>query len=429
MEGASDSERTEQRRVHEVMDAGVRCPLEVKSASICPEINAKPMSQGEIEKILGRPTACSAKEDKVILLNSGQSGNEGIFENSTMRIEQEMRGIRASICPKVNSTPISREKICKLRELAAEQYAMAKASGESTSEEVAGKDAGQGVFRFGFLMSFFKYIFGMLLLLWVCFEVVSLVDVINNLSGVLRWVVGLFVLIVILVAVVSSAVYACLVFRRIPKNKPVIWGNYKDIKELKAELRKYVAQLDGKDYGNKFCGKEKLGKLLNDEMFGGITEDWIKTFKDFQDIQVDFAKQRVKESAMRVGYCTAVCPWSAGDILIVFSSAVEMVASVAEVFDCRMSKLGAFKWVCHWLKDMYIAGHLQNVTEVVGEKGAGFASKGFEMIANDETWVNIFTCMSGALKKVIGKASEGVVNALLCYRLGMRAIDEFRKLQ
>lgn len=100
---------------------------------------------------------------------------------------------------------------------------------------------------------------------------------------------------------------------------------------------------------------------------------------------------------------------------------------IAKIFNrVDVNRYVAFKFIRGWLGQMYIAGRLQDVSDLVLSKVG--ISNGNDPACASGTWIDVLGAFSAPLKKVLGKVSEGAVNGLLCYRFGKMAIKEFVQL-
>ena len=227
--------------------------------------------------------------------------------------------------------------------------------------------------------------------------------------------------------VVAIAIYALIRLRKTPKVKQFNVSEYElRYGVLKDELKsKYLAKMPcAEKYAvdNGFSSddipqvKNYLKKLRNEistcysDSFG-----WLDDFKRFQSLQDERAKAIIFSASKHVGIVTAACPWRILDMMTVVFHSTVMIMSLAKLYSRRISRFEALKLGCHWIVNIYVSGTVQNATE-----------QGIEIAASAVGGLtNIF---SKALGAVVGKSTEGLVNALLVNRLGRRAMAYFRPL-
>lgn len=132
--------------------------------------------------------------------------------------------------------------------------------------------------------------------------------------------------------------------------------------------------------------------------------------------------QVVKECAMQTGLKTAVCPWSTGDVLIVFINTTLMACSIARIFHRRIDKNQAIRLAFKWIGQLYLVGQMQDLADCAAK---GIADKVSDILKE----VDLAEGCCSVLKPFMGKAAEGAGNAYLVYRLGRCAIREFAILK
>ena len=240
-------------------------------------------------------------------------------------------------------------------------------------------------------------------------------------------------LVVRIVAMVLSAVltlgigvsiwYAYCVFRKLPSFKPEKYVQGDDKMGVVKRLSKnYIAKFPEETWELvKFDkGDVVISSLIQDlkEMNPESNCDkWLEKFEELQENQRKIADAIILDSWKSVGIKTAACPWKSADALIVFVNTTLMVASLAEVYHRRMTKMAAFRYVVKWLGLLYISGRLQDMSESCVDMAGHMA----------EPLGNLFTTIP-LLKQFIGKAAEGGANAYMTYRLGNYAVNEFKAL-
>ena len=277
-----------------------------------------------------------------------------------------------------------------------------------------------------------KWIGVIIAAVWLLSHLVSLISVISTSVGATRYVAMVCVTVLVVVCLLAGVLF-CRVFRSLPRFAQSIKKNDgKIVNEDK--LRSYVASL-GEMYHQEGSYRkvvsekaEEYLRNLQTKDFGGIRDSWIACFEKMQEEQVKRAKQCVASYAKMVGVGTATCPWKAGDVYIVFSGSIALVVEIARIFNrIDVNRYVAFRLIRGWLSEMYIAGHLQDVTELAVSKVN--LTNGTAEVGEPETWADILGTFAEPLKKVLGKVSEGAVNGLLCYRFGKMAIREFSQLR
>lgn len=277
-----------------------------------------------------------------------------------------------------------------------------------------------------------KWITATLVSTWIISQVLSLISIVNNSTGIARY--ATLACVIAIAAVCIWCVVLCYrVFKSVPRIAHSIKTNDGKIFNEK-EMKTYVQKL-GKQYPVKgsyakivSIDAERYLRDLQEKDFGGVSDGWIDCFEKLQGEQKKRAMECVSRYAKMVGVGTATCPWKAGDVFIVFSSSISLVVEIARIFNrIDVNRYVAFKFIRGWLSQMYIAGHLQDVTELAVSKASGAA--GDHVSDASDTWVDILGTFAVPLKKVLGKVSEGAVNGFLCYRFGKMAIREFSQLR
>lgn len=268
---------------------------------------------------------------------------------------------------------------------------------------------------------------------WVVSQMVSLIMIVENSFGVAKyfaWVAVAFIVIICIWCVVL----ACIVFGSLPRIGQSIKAKNGMLHD-EEKLKKYV-----EDLGKKFKNDGSYGVIVSEKAekclrelnggkdFGGERDGWLHCFETLQEEQVKCANECVKRYAKLVGVGTATCPWKAGDVFIVFSSSISLVCEIARIFNrIDVNRYVAFRLIRGWLSQMYVAGHIQDVSELAVSKID--VSDGNHLADAADSWADILGTFAEPLKKVMGKVSEGAVNGFLCYRFGKMAIKEFSQLR
>lgn len=239
-------------------------------------------------------------------------------------------------------------------------------------------------------------------------------------------------------------------FRRLPVHEQVhgdlLASDVKKKEKLKCLLKPYLAGLQkNKNYvAAAFKSEEdrkkvlkKISKLSKDQDYSDVG-GWLDDFRNLQEKQEDRAYEVVKKYCMLVALKTAACPWKSIDMVIVFVNLTLMIEKIALVYNRRISKEGAFRLLCRWFMNIYISGELGAITENVAnqtsDKVAEWLTNGKDVTnglqaadgVQADSLADLFSASLPVFSKVVGKVAEGGVNAYLAYRMGKRAIEEFR---
>lgn len=143
------------------------------------------------------------------------------------------------------------------------------------------------------------------------------------------------------------------------------------------------------------------------------SDGWLYLFKDFLRMQDERAKEIIAKTWKMVAIKTAASPWKIIDIIAVVYNSTIMVTRLARLYNRRTTRHAAFRLVCRWFINIYIAGEMGDASQGAVE----WAS------AND-----LISSTYKPLAGLIGKVAEGGANAFLVYRLGRRAMEYFRPL-
>ena len=229
--------------------------------------------------------------------------------------------------------------------------------------------------------------------------------------------------------IVVLAVYAIMLFRRMPQveqfSEADFEGREDELQDLLAT--RYLAQLPSPQKYAEENGFVRNGgdvadapivdsiRRLTGEMPSHCSgnDGWIRLFKEFQALQDERAKAIIKRAWELVAVKTAASPWKVVDMIAVIYNSTIMVARLARLYNRRTSGRAAFRLVCRWFINIYIAGEMGDVTQGAVE------------------WASANELISATYKPLagfIGKIAEGGANAFLVYRLGCRAMVYFRPL-
>lgn len=223
-------------------------------------------------------------------------------------------------------------------------------------------------------------------------------------------------------------VYVLVRFRKIPGVEQVNATSFSNKMELRRRLMdlyldrirdvdRYAAEngfADGGDGGSGYSIAHCL-KRLKGENGQQIpdTRAWLIEFERFQQMQDERAGEIVSRAWQLVAIKTAASPWKIVDMAAVIYNSTIMVMRLARVYNRRTSRRAAFRLVCRWFVNIYIAGEMGDATQGAVE----WAS------AND-----LISATYKPLAGFVGKIAEGGANAFLVYRLGRRAMAYFRPL-
>lgn len=229
--------------------------------------------------------------------------------------------------------------------------------------------------------------------------------------------------------IVAVAVYAFMWFRRMPQveqfSEADFEGREDELRDLLAT--RYLARLPiPQKYAEENGFVQNGDDVADAPIVDGIrrltgeipshcsgNDGWIRLFKEFQSLQDERAKAIIRRAWELVAVKTAASPWKIVDMIAVIYNSTVMVTRLARLYNRRTSGRAAFRLVCRWFINIYIAGEMGDVTQGAVE----WAS------AND-----LISATYKPLAGFIGKIAEGGANAFLVYRLGCRAMAYFRPL-
>ena len=130
-------------------------------------------------------------------------------------------------------------------------------------------------------------------------------------------------------------------------------------------------------------------------------------------MQDERAKEIIGKTWKLVAIKTAASPWKIVDMIAVVYNSTVMITKLAKLYNRRTSSRAAFRLVCRWIINIYIAGEMGEVAQGATE------------------WASASDLISATYKPLagfVGKIAEGGANAFLVYRLGCRAMTYFRPL-
>ena len=178
-------------------------------------------------------------------------------------------------------------------------------------------------------------------------------------------------------------------------------------------------------------GVQRIYDRLTDKYKIVSDQAWLEEFMTFQRKQEEQARASVMTYCKLIGLKTAMCPWKIIDVVCVLVNTTLMVSRIAMIFNRRLSSVSASRLVIRWCMNLYISGELGDVVE----KSASGVGRAASEMAKEQNWFGKGTVGDyvgdslPVLSKWLGKIAEGATNAYLAYRLGNRAIDEFKALK
>lgn len=231
-----------------------------------------------------------------------------------------------------------------------------------------------------------------------------------------------------LVTVVFPVSYCLVRLSRLPRVEQFSEKAYSNKGQLRRDLAaRYLGRfpdmdgyaaangIDDDAHGEMRTRMDNSLKRLQGESDGFYSDSrgWLAEFKEFQALQDVRAQEIIGRTWKLVAMKTAASPWKIVDMIAVVYNSTVMVARLARLYNRRTSSRHAFRLVCRWFINIYIAGEMGDATQRAVE------------------WADKNDLISSTLKplaRVVGKIAEGGANAFLVYRLGRRAMEYFRPL-
>lgn len=225
--------------------------------------------------------------------------------------------------------------------------------------------------------------------------------------------------------VLGLLAYAVFQLRKVPRVEQFVGSSFTNKAELQRRLSaSYLEKLPGPEQyaaDNGFADgdgnrtRSEVVACLN-RLKGGVVDSrgWLAEFGRFQRLQDERAKEIIGKTWKLVAIKTAASPWKAVDMIAVIYNSTVMITKLARLYNRRTSSQAAFRLVCRWFINIYIAGEMGDATQGAVE----WAS------AND-----LISATYKPLAGFVGKIAEGGANAFLVYRLGCRAIEYFKPLR
>ncbi len=172
-------------------------------------------------------------------------------------------------------------------------------------------------------------------------------------------------------------------------------------------------------------GRERARRTVRDLAVRqtGMTKAWRKDAEAFESERECVADRIAKEHALLVAIKTATSPWKIVDVLAVFYNSTRMVERIARLYGQPCGGPQAFRLVCQWGFNLYVAGELGDVMEKGAEMTTEKAAELLQNTGGGISWLGAVLPMAG---KIFAKAGEGATNYYLCRRLGRKAIDAFK---
>ena len=212
--------------------------------------------------------------------------------------------------------------------------------------------------------------------------------------------------------------------RRLPRVEQIVASSFTNKAELQRRLSaSYISRfLDPEQYAavNGFADRDcnrtraEVVNCLNRLRAGAAdSRGWLSDFDLLQSMQDERADEIIKRTWQLVAIKTAASPWKIVDMIAVIYNSTVMVASLARLYNRRSSRHAAFRLVCRWFVNIYIAGEMGDAAQGAVE----WAS------AND-----LISSTYKSLAGFVGRIAEGGANAFLVYRLGCKAKSYYRAL-
>lgn len=154
----------------------------------------------------------------------------------------------------------------------------------------------------------------------------------------------------------------------------------------------------------------------------GMTKEWRKNAESFESERRGVADRIVGDHALLVAIKTATSPWKIVDVVAVFYNSTRMVERIARLYGQPCSGPQAFRLVCQWGFNLYVAGELGDVLEKGAEVTAEKAVELLQGTGGGLSWLGAVLPTAG---KIFARTGEGAANYYLCKRLGMAAIGVF----
>ena len=155
----------------------------------------------------------------------------------------------------------------------------------------------------------------------------------------------------------------------------------------------------------------------------GMTREWESRAREFEADRKAVAERIVQTHSLLTAVKTATSPWKIVDVMAVFYNSTRMVERLARLYGQRCTGVQAFRLVCRWGFNLYVAGGLGEVMERGSDMTVEKATELLENTGGGPSWLGNVLPMAG---KIFAKAGEGAANYYLCRRLGAAAIGAFR---
>jgi uncharacterized membrane protein YcjF (UPF0283 family) len=147
------------------------------------------------------------------------------------------------------------------------------------------------------------------------------------------------------------------------------------------------------------------------------TQRWLEEFREgFQGVLDAGAERIIGKYMKRIGIATAAVPKGVVDSLIVTWGSMNMLKELCTVYNLRVGRIGTFVLLGRVFRNVFIAGEVGDVTNALVQDLSQRIHDGIGVTSDALTSV-----AASAGGKVLGRASEGIVNALLIRRLGYGA--------
>lgn len=221
------------------------------------------------------------------------------------------------------------------------------------------------------------------------------------LGGVAAGLLGLFVLVLLVIALRELAAFGRL--RRIDglqnaARDAIVTGNLADAKDVAADLARFY---DGRD--DTRAASQTIRDRLDEQMDGdtvlAMTEAELITPLDAR------ALAEVEAASRQVAMVTAIVPLALADVVAALTSNLRMIRRIAEIYGGRAGTLGSWRLTRTVFTHLVATGAVAVGDDLIGSLAGG-----------------------GMLSKLSRRFGEGVINGALTARVGVAAIEVCRPM-
>lgn len=252
---------------------------------------------------------------------------------------------------------------------------------------------------------------------WIGFQIAAILQSTFKLPFLLRWpAITVELALIVLAAVWLIRVAGFLVgFRK--HRDATIYKYYERLKKSKP-FADEIAKWRGRS-----CLTERLKDLDRlSHHRDNYTTEWKRKRDEFEEWRKGIADETVKQYSILIAVKTATSPWKIVDILAVFYNSTRMVERIARLYGQSCNGPQAFRLVCRWTFNLYVAGKLGDIMEQSADMTVEKAVELLENQGDGFSWLGSLLPVTG---KLFAKAGEGAVNYYLCCRLGRAAVAAF----